>query len=198
MSVRRRVGASMARVLFNYTAGLPCRRIDRAVGQRYLERYYLGECWGRTFYLHRFVDADHDEETHDHPFNATALCLAGSYVEERLVSADAGAPGCEKMRVKTVRPGSVNVIKGGGLGVGDFHRIIHAEPETWTLFVVGKRLSSWGFFRALADGFHYVHYKAAIKHIPEPFEGAYLVDWPTRAPLGRDADRAPFGGAGSA
>ncbi|MBM7424956.1 hypothetical protein HNR64_003293 [Spongiibacter marinus] len=154
----------------------------------------MAQLFGRTVYLHRFVDADRDEETHDHPFNAVAVCLAGWYKEERLVSADTGEKGGVVMRRRKVRPGSVNVIKGGGLGVGDFHRIVDARPETWTLFVVGPRRSSWGFFRTVGDGFHYVHYRHAIKEIAEPFPDAFKdADWHLRAPAGRDANRADFG-----
>lgn len=196
MSLRGAIGRLLAPRLFNFTANMPCRRIDRAPGQRYLERYFLFRAFGVTVYLHRFVDADRDEEVHDHPFNALAVCLAGWYMEERLLSADpAPGAGGPRMKLRVIRPGSVNVIRGGGFGQGDFHRIVDAGRETWTLFLVGRRRSSWGFFRAVADGFHYVHFAQAIKQIPEPFPGAFKdADWHLRAPKGEDADRAPFGG----
>ena len=55
------------RVLFNLSGRFPCRFINRNPEERYLERYYLGKCLGLTFYLHRFVSPDGDEEVHDHP-----------------------------------------------------------------------------------------------------------------------------------
>lgn len=182
----------LARWLFRYSGNLPCRRIDRDVGKRYLERYYLGRFLGFTAYLHRFVDADRDEETHDHPFTALAVCLAGGYCEERLTHVD--LPGAPSMVMRHIRAGSVNFIRGGGLGRGDFHRIVDCKPETWTLFVHGRRLSSWGFLQQLSLGVVYVHYREVVKKIPPPFDGAFLPDWYMRAPIGRDADRAPFGG----
>lgn len=180
----------MARWLFNYSAKLPCRRIDRAPGKRYLERYYLGSCLGFTAYLHRFVDADRDEETHDHPFTAVAVCLSGWYLEERLRAVS--LPDAARMVMRKIRPGSVNIIRGGGLGRGNFHRIVAARQDTWTLFIHGPRLSSWGFLRRMAAGMLYVHYKDVVSIVPEPFPGAYKPDWPKHAPLGCDADRAPL------
>lgn len=183
----------IARWLFKLSGNLPCRRIDRAPGQRYLERYYLGRLFGVTAYLHRFVDADRDEETHDHPFTAVAVCLTGWYREERFTYVD--LPGAPVMAARIIRFGSVNIIFGGGLGRGDFHRIVDARPETWTLFLHGSRLSSWGFLRRQAPGVVYVHYRDVVRAIPEPFPGAYGPDWHKVAPKGRDADRAAFGGA---
>jgi hypothetical protein len=177
--------------LFRFSGNLRCRRIDRDEGKRYLERYYLGKWFGYTAYLHRFVDADRDEETHDHPFTALAICLAGWYREERLTHVD--LPFGPVLKDRSIRPGSFNFIRGGGLGRGDFHRIVDARPETWTLFIHGGRLSSWGFLRQMAAGVSYIHYGEVVKPITEPFNGAFLPDWWLRAPLGRDADRAAFG-----
>ena len=182
----------LSKWLFAVSARLPCRRIDRAPGKRYLERYFVGQLFGYRAYLHRFVDADRDEETHDHPFSAVAVCLAGGYDEERLTHVD--LPGAPKMVLRKIRPGSINRIRGGGLGRGDFHRIVAAKPETWTFFLHGPRVSSWGFLRSLSSVVVYVHYREVVRAVPPPFDGATLPDWELRAPLGRDADRAPFGG----
>jgi hypothetical protein len=182
----------LAKFLFNYTANLPCRRIDRDVGKRYLERYYLFEWLGFTAYLHRFVDADREEETHDHPFTALAICLSGWYREQRLTHVN--LPDSPSLVDRIIKPGSFNFIRGGGLNRGDFHRIVDARPDTWTLFIRGGRLSSWGFLRKIHTRVFYIHFLEAVKPMTEPFDGAFLHDWHLRAPIGRDADRAPFGG----
>lgn len=176
--------------LFELSGDLPCRLIHRAPGKRYLERYHLGEHAGHTFYLHRFVEADKDEETHDHPWHAATLVLKGGYLEETLHSVTVNDLSASAI---WQREGDSHELMGGGLMSGSFHRIMDAEPETWTLFCHGQRLNSWGFLRTTERGFEYVNYKHAISSVPEPFDGAYKVDWPIRAPLGKDTDRAPLG-----
>jgi hypothetical protein len=31
----------------------------------------------------------------------------------------------------------------------DRHRIVHVEPDTWTLILMGPKRQTWGFFTAL-------------------------------------------------
>lgn len=164
------------RALFRYTASRPCRLID-IEGRPYLERYYLGSLFGVTAYLHRFVGYDSDREVHDHPWRfAFALGLAGSYVEFRVqtLDADLGWRG----DYRWMYPGKVS-----RLGPNTFHQIIRAEFDTWTLFVHGRRIKTWGFLRRERSGARYF----------QPFDVNATRRWWERAPLGRDADRVEQG-----
>jgi hypothetical protein len=70
------------RALFNLTSRLPCRLI-KPDDRPYLERYYVGQLFGVTFYLHRFVSADSERHVHNHPWTrGGSVILAGSYTEE--------------------------------------------------------------------------------------------------------------------
>lgn len=133
---------------------LACRVIGR--DEDYLLRYYV--C-GRapahfpvglkprltflpTVFLHRFVRSDWDQELHNHPWDrSTSLILAGGYVEERMIPSDCGvdARGWH-IEKRVLTPGSVNRI-----GAEDFHRVDLLESDCWTLFIVGKKVASWGF-----------------------------------------------------
>lgn len=188
----------LSKLLFSYTAGRPCRLIYRAKGSPYLERYFLFQFAGVTAYLHRFVEADEDEETHNHPFSALAICLSGWYDEERLIDADyfcssGVAPGTVKpiYKVRRVRAGSLNLIRGGGLLSGDFHRIRSARRNTWTLFLHrSKRVSSWGFLKTDSGEWRLEHYlKNLVDRDLQPESDG---DWWHRLPDGRDAGREPL------
>lgn len=162
-------------LLYRITDSARCRLIPRAPEQPYLERYFLGQWMGVTAYLHRFVAADADEEVHDHPWRAVALCLCGHYTEERLTGFAPG-PGWTR-RLREIRPGMVNVI-----GRGTFHRIVRARPETWTLFLHGRRAKGWGFLKRTGSG--------GARYIPvKPTAPA---NWWRSAPRGHDAGREPF------
>ncbi len=86
-------------------------------------------------YLHRFMRPDDDRELHSHPWKwAVSLVLAGGYTEERLKS-DGSV-----VKIRR-RPFTLNF-----LGPNSFHRVdeLHGK-ETWTLFVCGPKIGSWGF-----------------------------------------------------
>lgn len=124
----------MKNLLYRLTGHLPCRLI-KLDGDPYLERYYVGQLFGVTFYLHRFVSSDSERHVHNHPWGwGRALVLAGGYLEERVqdLCPAAGPSGCVT-ETKPVR--WWNRVDGN-----DFHRIVEAEPETWTLFMHGERL----------------------------------------------------------
>lgn len=128
---------NLRRFLYNLTANRPCKLISRD-GQPYLERYFLFQCLGLTFYLHRFVGGDGDKELHDHPFDALSLILAGSYLEELPVRISL-SQGIIKRR-RRVR--WLNWIRAGRM-----HRIVSIRPETWTLFIHNRRRGrTWGFY----------------------------------------------------
>lgn len=167
----------IARALYRWTARLPCRLILRGGEVPYLERYYLGRFCGLTFYLHRFVDDDGDEAVHDHPWRACAWCLSGGYVEERVwYAGHIHGPVCRRRRR---HPGSIIA-----LGRYSFHRIVRVNPETWTLFVHGRRRKIWGFVEKEDQGKPIYSQQFPVSD-PE---------WWLRAPLGRDAGREPLCG----
>ena len=56
---------AIPRALFWGSGFLRCRLIRRRPETAYLERYWLGSIFGWTFYLHRFVAPDREEEPHD-------------------------------------------------------------------------------------------------------------------------------------
>jgi len=170
------------RALYRLTAGLRCRLISRD-GRPYLERYYLGRIGPVTAYLHRFVGRDGDEETHDHPWRAVSIVLAGGYTEERARLNGDQPP---LIRLRRVR-------RGNALALHSLHRIAETAPDTWTLFLHGPHRKRWGFVRYLAptDGSR----AATLYHQPfPPWRGE---DW-TDAPRGRDAGREPMAGEGGA
>ena len=168
----------IARALFNLTAALPCRFIDLD-SKRYLERYWVGQLLGWTFYLHRFVSGDDERQVHDHPWSTSfALVLSGGYLEERLLALcpDYGWLSTHRRMF----PGRVNVIR-----ARDFHRVTRPRLETWTLFAHGPRVKSWGFYSRHSD------VRSVLYH--QPYDTAAVKDWQLRAPLGRNANRTPFG-----
>jgi hypothetical protein len=165
------------RLLYAITARLPARLI-KIDDRPYLERYYVGELAGVTFYLHRFVSGDSERHLHNHPWwRSGSLILAGSYLEERVVDLcpHASESGCiiESSRVRWF-----NVIAGNL-----FHRISDAAPGTWSLFFHGERAyvldqpKGWGFL-AGEDGLTVFR--------PMPPSTPY---WWRTAPLGRDVGR---------
>ncbi len=129
------------RVLFNYSAKLPCRLIyveDRP----YLERYYLGTFFNHVVYLHRFVSSDRERHIHNHPWQrGYTLVMLGRYREESLIDLcpTAGESGCMTQIATRRWFGRVNG--------NTFHRIHDAVPGTWTLFWHSPFLKNkgWGF-----------------------------------------------------
>ncbi|MFI5296527.1 MAG: hypothetical protein ACHREM_00395 [Polyangiales bacterium] len=116
-------------------ATLPCRVITGELGP-YLSRYTLREHADGSFdFLHFFHRGDADRELHNHPWAGSSLILAGGYVEERRMPDDSVA-------VATYAPGSINV-----LAPDTFHRVDLIDPRgCWTLFRVGVKQQSWGFW----------------------------------------------------
>lgn len=92
-----------------------------------------GSTWG--LYLHHFRSPDHDIAPHSHPWQwAVSLVLAGGYTEQRLADGE--------LVTRRVRPWTLNFLR---------HDTCHVVTElhgreTWTLFLVGPKSSSWGFW----------------------------------------------------
>jgi hypothetical protein len=99
----------------------------------YLARFYLlGNRWHRWFtvVLHRFMRGDRDG-LHTHPWPFLTLILSGGYWET--------LPSGRYWR----RPGHISVR-----GPLSCHRV-ELDPSrgpVWTLFIMGPRVHSWGFF----------------------------------------------------
>lgn len=124
---------------------LPSRTITSPDGRPYLTRWYLWPRRPRTadgmeplqtpfaVFIHFFHRSDMDRDQHNHPFDKSwALILKGGYIEER----------GDKRRV--FYPGMVNVIT-----KDDYHRVdlIYPARGSWSLFIAGKNVGSWGFKR---------------------------------------------------
>ena len=159
----------MKNLLFNITKRMPCRIINRDDDAPYLERYFIKELFGWRFYLHRFVNSDHAEEPHDHPWpKAYAFVITGGYWENRF------NPMNGELSQRFVH--RFNKILGS-----DFHAIISPMPETWTLFCHGPRVKPWGFLKRTING------KLWREDMTESSEG-----WEHEVPLGKDAPRQPL------
>lgn len=102
-------------------------------GSRYVDRAILPRVLGRRVVIHRIHRADRDPWTHDHPWRtARFLILSGGYVEERIAVGGG-------RQARRLRPGDVN-----RLDAGEFHRIVHVEPGTCTVGLLGDRCRDWG------------------------------------------------------
>ena len=186
------------RLLHRLTATRPCRLIT--IGQKpYLERYFLGEALGVTFYLHRFVSSDSERHVHNHPWrHGCSFILSGAYTEEvatDICPTSGNEAGC---LTEFVRRRWFNTVGGS-----TFHRIHDAAPGTWTLFAHGARervgpvlvgsaslrlLKGWGFFHT-----GMIHGKAAT--VFETYKGSDGIryhKWWIEAPFGKDAGRLPL------
>ena len=185
------------KLLFNFTAKLPTRLIYLESGP-YLERYYLGQFLGVTFYLHRFVRADSERNLHNHPWRSSySLVLAGRYVEEIVMDL---CPSTESGCVVESRHVSwFNSIPGN-----KFHRITDVSPGTWTLFFHGSRqqvghinkwvrgaqvrmpiLKGWGFLSKM-DYYGKTLTTFTLSTPPKSHE------WWLEAPTGAKSEREPL------
>ena len=100
-----------------------------------------------SLYLHRFHRSDEDGELHSHPFEwSVALILAGGYREERRDNSlpyGSLTPTLFRNKVvkKDVKPWTLNFIRHD-----TFHRVDLLEDDAWSLFLVGPKTKSWGFW----------------------------------------------------
>ena len=130
-------------LLHQLSTRFPVQRIFDASGASlYLERFMLldlGPHVGRLV-LHRFARSDAARELHNHPWYGVALILWGGYREERRVWNPTGG-GLESVRVRHLRPGNLNF-----LAPHTFHRADLTVHESWSLFLTGPIVQSWGFW----------------------------------------------------
>lgn len=151
----------------------PYSHLHHADGSFYMQRYWLTRrkwlditadvidvekgIWGpvyltlteearahRHFRLHHICTADLGRALHDHPWDFWSLVLRGGYVELRPFNAN------PTYFVNGEEPCYATHRKAGSLAFRrctDRHRIIHVEPNTWTLILQGKgKPNKWGFY----------------------------------------------------
>lgn len=101
----------------------------------------LGKDPASLYYLHCFKRPDRDRHLHNHPFDGDAYVIAGAgYIEERYLG-QPSEPGALKV-MRMVRRFSVNRLR-----ANTYHTIkLLLSDEVWTIFVVGKKQQSWGFW----------------------------------------------------
>lgn len=169
----------MGKLLFWLAGGLPIRFID-IDHKRYLERYYIGQRFGLTFYLHRFVSNDGDRFLHNHPWRfALGILLRGVYYERF----KKGLSMSYKTEYRTLQ----GWRRFNFISRNSFHQIVGAQTETWTLFIHTNKKEGWGF----------------VEEHRDPLDGSYTIyrepyanvcnDWFLTAPKGRDTNRVPYG-----
>jgi len=168
--------------LYNFTANKPVRMI-LSKETPYLERYYLGSLGSLKFYLHRFVNGDGDRSLHDHPWKRSiAVCLSGGYLEHRIKWFNPET--AFDISEKTLRPGKINIIK-----AATFHQIISTKPETWTLFIHGKKIKPWGFINKTTVQ-DQTGKERLVSHYLADRDTESHQNWWLNAPLGKDSGRA--------
>ncbi len=181
-NLRYKIRVALAdRALFWLSGFLPCRLIE-IDGVPYLERYYLGQVFGVTCYLHRFVSSDSERHVHNHPWKrGGSLIICGSYEETNVLDLCpwGGPSGCITRQIRR-RAGSFHRVNGN-----TFHQIGQAEAGTWTLFVHGHRPTGkgWGFLE-----------RRDLKDDTVTVFSPYLSSssqWWKFAPKGADAEREP-------
>lgn len=152
-------------LLKKIVAKLPRRTITDPNGDPYLTRWYVWPGKPRSadalkgtdpdrvaanapfaVFIHFFHRSDKDRDQHNHPWDRSiALILKGGYMEQR------------GDRVKVFRPGMINTI-----GKDDYHRVtlLDAKRGSWSLFIAGRNVGSWGF-KDSATGEH-IHWRAYL------------------------------------
>jgi hypothetical protein len=98
--------------------------------------------WPVRLYVHNIPRADADRFLHNHPRPFISVVLHGGYVERTCVDRHASETLRDVGRPFGRRGSRFNVMS-----VERFHRIVHVEPNTWTLFVgrCRKEAGGWGF-----------------------------------------------------
>lgn len=117
-------------------------------GTLYMQRWWLvrPRRWlPFSVRIHRIVRSDADRHLHDHPFDFATLILRGGYYEE-LPLDQRQHPVRDEREHEFLWRGAGDVVVHRST---DRHRI-HIPPggEAWTLFFMGRRQQSWGFYTA--------------------------------------------------
>lgn len=113
----------------------------------YMERYWLVKprWWtlGCSVRVHHILRSDLDRALHDHPWPFVTVILRGCYSEERpLLEAPPLWTAHEPTLSRWYGPGSILVRRATSR-----HRLTLPRHATvWTLFIMGPRRQSWGFY----------------------------------------------------
>jgi len=108
--------------------------IGRDDGRGYMSRWCLiPRNRLMNIYLHRFSGDDDDRALHDHPWPSISLCLDGALLEHYR-----GADGGDVVRYI---PDGQWTYRGPWFA----HRLQVLVVPTWTLFITGPKVRSWGF-----------------------------------------------------
>lgn len=126
---------------------LPHRLITGEDNTPYLSRFRIvgwmpGSTWRWPFsvYLHHFHRPDLDDAHHNHPWSwAVSLILTGGYTEEVPLAELHG--GHLVIGERRLRPGRLNFLRSDS-----YHCVKELHGEVWTLFIVGPKAHSWGFW----------------------------------------------------
>ena len=125
-----------------------------------------------SLYMHRFHRSDEGGELHSHPFEwSVSLVLAGGYTEERVEQAATvhPFPASEAVVRKTVRPGHLNFIRHD-----TFHRVDLLKDDAWSLFLVGPKTKSWGFWDRMTG--RYTEWREFLRRRQTPTIDEYRED----------------------
>ena len=114
------------------------RRLNLAHdGRTFLDRWGLVHERLGGFYLHHIAAADPGLDVHDHPWWFATIVLRGGYTEHYF-------PDARRAHGETIRHWLRFSVHTMPLTVA--HRIIDAEPNTWTLVLRGPTRRDWGFY----------------------------------------------------
>lgn len=106
----------------------------------YMERYWLLP-YGRLPFaarVHHILRSDDDRAFHDHPWPYVSIILKGGYTERTPRFNDGLYAGTS---LKSYRAGAVLFRRARHL-----HTLIVPDGmDTWTLFITGPKVQSWGF-----------------------------------------------------
>jgi hypothetical protein len=117
-------------------------------GNPMMERWRLVQTPWFGLYVHFIYREDLDPVPHDHPWAFRSLVLHGGYFEELHER-----PGNGHSREVWHGPRSLHRFP-----LHWAHRIVHVQPGTITLVLVGRKVRTWGFY----DGSTWMDYRDAL------------------------------------
>lgn len=115
-------------------------------GEVYLRRWRIIQTPLVGLYVHRIERPDHDVALHDHPWRATrytsfwSFIVRGGYTESFATATELE---CNERSMLVHTAPTVRSFPNGAM-----HRIGYVQPNTWTVVLVGRRVSSWCFYDA--------------------------------------------------
>jgi hypothetical protein len=128
-------------------------------GNPMMERWRLIQTPLFGIYVHRIYREDLDPVPHDHPWRFWSLVLRGGYAEE--YHPDVREIGESRHQAF----GKICARRAHHFPLGAAHRIVHVEPGTVTLVLVGRKLRTWGFYDT-SRGNAFVDWRDALEIRP--------------------------------